>query len=123
MTSCLNSLGHCRVAPVMFRRNQQEQSDAADDSEGRTVIEHGHARDEFGITETLTARSLQAALTSAASFALGAALPRLVTAIAPEAGRIPLFSGISLVFFALLGGVAARTGGAGVSVSAIRVLF
>jgi hypothetical protein len=62
-------------------------------------------------------------LTSAASFALGAALSLLVTAIAPEAGLIPLFSGISLVLFALLVGLAARTGGAGVSVGAIRVLF
>ena len=50
-------------------------------------------------------------------------MPLLVTAIAPEAGLIPLSSGISLVLFALLGGVAARTGGAGVSVGAIRVLF
>jgi VIT1/CCC1 family predicted Fe2+/Mn2+ transporter len=84
---------------------------------------HCDARDKFGITETLTARPLQAALTSSASFSLGAALPLLVTAIAPEAGLISLFSGISLVLFALLGGVAARTGGAGVSVGAIRVLF
>jgi VIT1/CCC1 family predicted Fe2+/Mn2+ transporter len=82
-----------------------------------------HARDELGITETLTARPLQAALTSAASFALGAALPLLVTATAPEAGLIPLVSGASLVLLALLGGVAARTGGAGVMVGAIRVLF
>jgi VIT1/CCC1 family predicted Fe2+/Mn2+ transporter len=82
-----------------------------------------HARDELGITETLTARPLQAALTSAASFALGAAVPLLVTATAPEAGLIPLVSGTSLVLLALLGGVAARTGGAGVMVGAIRVLF
>ena len=73
--------------------------------------------------ETLTSRTLQAALTSAARFALGVALPVLVTAIAPEEGLIPLFSGTSLVFFALLGCVAARTGGAGVRVGAIRVLF
>ena len=82
-----------------------------------------HARDELGITETLTARPLQAALTSAASFALGAALPLLVTAIAPDAGLITLVSGTSLVLLALLGGVAPRTGGAGVRVGAIRVLF
>jgi VIT1/CCC1 family predicted Fe2+/Mn2+ transporter len=82
-----------------------------------------HARDELGITEILTARPLQAALTSAASFALGAALPLLVTAIAPEADLIPLVAGTSLILLALLGGVAARTGGAGVRMGSIRVLF
>jgi VIT1/CCC1 family predicted Fe2+/Mn2+ transporter len=82
-----------------------------------------HARDELGITEILTARPLQAALTSAASFALGAALPLLVTVIAPEADLIPLVAGTSLILLALLGGVAARTGGAGVRMGSIRVLF
>jgi vacuolar iron transporter family protein len=82
-----------------------------------------HARDELGITETLGARPIQAALASAGSFAVGASLPLLVTAIAPEAGLIPLLSGSSLVFLALLGGVAARAGGAGVMVGAARVSF
>jgi VIT1/CCC1 family predicted Fe2+/Mn2+ transporter len=82
-----------------------------------------HARDELGISETLSARPIQAALASAGSFAVGAAMPLLVTAIAPEAGLIPLVSGTSLVFLALLGGVAARAGGAGVMVGTIRVLF
>ncbi|MDQ2949195.1 MAG: VIT family protein [Acidobacteriota bacterium] len=82
-----------------------------------------HARDELGISETLTARPLQAALASAGSFAIGAAMPLLVTAIAPEAGLIPLVSGTSLAFLALLGGLAAHAGGAGVTVGAIRVTF
>lgn len=82
-----------------------------------------HARDELGITDTLRARPLQAALASAASFAVGAALPLLVTTLAPEASLIPLVSVTSLIFLALLGGVAARAGGAGVMVGAIRVLF
>jgi len=82
-----------------------------------------HARDELGITDTLSARPMQAAFASAGSFAVGAALPLLVTAIAPQANLIPLISGTSLVFLALLGGVAARAGGAGVIVGAIRVLF
>ncbi|HSB17720.1 MAG TPA: VIT family protein [Bryobacteraceae bacterium] len=82
-----------------------------------------HARDELGMSETLSARPIQAALVSAGSFAVGAALPLLVTAIAPEARLIPLVSGTSLAFLALLGGVAARVGGAGVTVGAIRVLF
>jgi vacuolar iron transporter family protein len=82
-----------------------------------------HARDELGISETLRARPIQAALASAGSFAVGAALPLLVTAMAPVAGLIPLVSGTSLLFLALLGGLAARAGGAGVTMGAIRVTF
>jgi VIT1/CCC1 family predicted Fe2+/Mn2+ transporter len=82
-----------------------------------------HARDELGISETLRVRPIQAAMASAGSFAVGAALPLLVSAITPTAGLIPLVSGTSLVFLALLGGVAARAGGAGVTVGAIRVTF
>jgi vacuolar iron transporter family protein len=82
-----------------------------------------HARDELGISETLRARPIQAALASAGSFAVGAAMPLVVTAMAPAAGLIPLVSGTSLVFLALLGGLAARAGGAGVMMGAIRVTF
>jgi VIT1/CCC1 family predicted Fe2+/Mn2+ transporter len=82
-----------------------------------------HARDELGISETLRARPIQAAMASAGSFAIGAALPLLVTAVTPTAELIPVVSGTSLVFLALLGGVAARAGGAGVAVGAIRVTF
>ena len=82
-----------------------------------------HARDELGISETLRARPLQAALASAGSFAVGGALPLLVAAIATGAGLIPLVSGTSLVFLALLGGLAARAGGASVTAGAIRVTF
>src|SRR5512135_982292 len=82
-----------------------------------------HARDELGISDTFRARPLQAALASAGSFAVGAVLPLLVTVVAPSAGLIPLVSGTSLLFLALLGGVAARVGGAGVWKGAIRVTF
>ena len=82
-----------------------------------------HARDELGISETLSARPIQAALSSAASFAVGAAMPLLVTALAPQAVLIPLVCGTSLVFLTLLGGVAARAGGANVTVAAMRVTF
>ncbi len=82
-----------------------------------------HARDELGISETLTARPIQAALASAASFAVGAAMPLLVTAIVPETSLIYLVSGTSLFFLALLGALAARVGGASVTMSAIRVTF
>lgn len=82
-----------------------------------------HARDELGISETLRARPIQAALASAGSFAIGAALPLLVTFVTPTAVLIPLISGTSLVFLALLGGLAARAGGARVVTGAIRVTF
>jgi VIT1/CCC1 family predicted Fe2+/Mn2+ transporter len=82
-----------------------------------------HARDELGISKARSARPIQAALASAGSFAVGAALPLLVTAMAPAAGLIPLVSGTSLLFLALLGALAARAGGAGVMVGAIRVTF
>jgi len=82
-----------------------------------------HARDELGISEALGARPVQAAVVSAASFAVGAAMPLLVAALAPEASLIPTVSGASLVFLALLGGLAARTGGASAAVGAMRVTF
>jgi VIT1/CCC1 family predicted Fe2+/Mn2+ transporter len=82
-----------------------------------------HARDELGIFPALSARPIQAGLTSAASFAVGAVMPLVVTAVAPAAGLIPLVSGTSLLFLALLGGLAARAGGAGVTLGALRVTF
>ena len=80
-----------------------------------------HARDELGISETFTARPLQAAWASASSFAVGAVMPLLVTALASQGQLIPLVSGSSLAFLALLGGLAGRVGGASVSVGALRV--
>jgi VIT1/CCC1 family predicted Fe2+/Mn2+ transporter len=82
-----------------------------------------HARDELGISKVLRARPIQAALASAGSFAVGAAMPLLVTAIVPEASLIYLVSGTSLFFLALLGGLAAHVGGAGVVAGAMRVTF
>ena len=82
-----------------------------------------HARDELGISKALSARPVQAALASAASFAVGAALPLAVTVLAPERGLIFWISGTSLVFLALLGAVAARVGGASVWLGAWRVTF
>jgi vacuolar iron transporter family protein len=80
-----------------------------------------HARDELGISETLSARPIQAALASAGSFAVGAAMPLLTATIVSEASLIPLVSGTSLVFLAILGGLAARAGGARVMAGAMRV--
>ncbi len=82
-----------------------------------------HARDELGISATLSARPVQAALASAVSFAIGALLPLAVTALAPAQGLIAWVCGTSLVFLALLGAIAARAGGAGVAMGAWRVTF
>jgi len=82
-----------------------------------------HARDELGISETISARPIQAALTSAATFSVGAALPLLVVIIAPAARLGMLVAGTSLLFLALLGGLAAYTGGARILIGIVRVTF
>jgi VIT1/CCC1 family predicted Fe2+/Mn2+ transporter len=82
-----------------------------------------HARDELGISKTFSARPIRAAVASAGSFAAGALMPLLVTAVAPSSVVIPFIAGTSLVFLALLGVLAARAGGAGVLVGALRVTF
>ena len=82
-----------------------------------------HARDELGISETLTARPVQAALASAASFGVGALLPLTVAIAAPAHSVIPWISGMSLAFLALLGALSARVGGARMVLGAWRVTF
>ncbi len=82
-----------------------------------------HAREELGISDTLSARPIQAALSSAASFAVGAALPLGVTALAVGPNLIAWISATSLAFLALLGVLAARAGGANVWTGALRVTF
>jgi VIT1/CCC1 family predicted Fe2+/Mn2+ transporter len=82
-----------------------------------------HARDELGITETMKARPLQAAGFSAASFAIGAALPLLATFLSSGSSLIYIVAGSSLVFLAVLGAIAARAGGANLVTGAVRVLF
>lgn len=82
-----------------------------------------HARDELGISEISTARPVQAALTSAATFATGAALPLVIAAIFPVAALVWAVSACSLAFLAVLGGIAARTGGASIAKGALRIAF
>jgi VIT1/CCC1 family predicted Fe2+/Mn2+ transporter len=82
-----------------------------------------HARDELGISDALSARPVQAALASAGTFTVGAAMPLITTVIAPGAHLVPLVAGTSLVFLALLGGIAALAGGANAAVGAVRVTF
>jgi VIT1/CCC1 family predicted Fe2+/Mn2+ transporter len=91
------------------------------------LMEHdalgAHARDELGISEFTTARPIQAALASAASFAAGAALPLLVVLLAPRNALSPTTAGASLLFLALLGVMSAKTGGASPVKAAARVVF
>lgn len=82
-----------------------------------------HARDELGITKTLQARPIQAALASAAAFAVGAGMPLLVTALTPAAALLYVVSTTSLLFLALLGAIAAHVGGASMLTGAARVTF
>ena len=82
-----------------------------------------HAREELGISEIVTARPVQAAMASAATFSVGAALPLVVAAVAPMPRLIVFVSVASLLFLALLGALAARTGGAPVARSTLRVTF
>jgi VIT1/CCC1 family predicted Fe2+/Mn2+ transporter len=80
-----------------------------------------HARDELGISKVTQARPLQAALASALSFAVGAAMPLAITAITPGTMLVPVLIGATLAGLAGLGALAARTGGAAVLPAAIRV--
>ena len=93
----------------------------------RQLMQHdalgAHARDELGISVALSARPVQAALASAASFAVGAALPLAVTALVPGPGLIAWVSATALVFLAALGAVSAHVGGAGLLAGAWRVTF
>lgn len=82
-----------------------------------------HARDELGISEVTTARPIQAALTSAATFAVGAAMPLAMVLLTPRAFLVAGVSIASLVFLAVLGAVGARAGGANVGRATLRVTF
>jgi len=82
-----------------------------------------HGRDELGISDTLTARPVQAALASAATFSVGAALPLLIVLLAPASALMWGVAGSALLFLALLGSLAASAGGAPVLTAAARVSF
>lgn len=82
-----------------------------------------HARDELGISEMTTARPIQAAATSAAAFAVGAAMPLAIVLVAPASSLVWAVSAASLLFLALLGAVGAKAGGANVARATLRVTF
>lgn len=82
-----------------------------------------HARDELGISEIMTARPLQAAITSAITFSAGAAAPLLAVALSPQRLIVVVVTVASLIYLAVLGAIGARTGGAGILKPTIRVTF
>jgi VIT1/CCC1 family predicted Fe2+/Mn2+ transporter len=82
-----------------------------------------HARDELGISEITTARPVQAAFTSAATFAAGAAMPLLTVVLSPSSVLVPAVALASLAFLAVLGAVGARAGGADIWRGTLRVTF
>jgi len=82
-----------------------------------------HARDELGINENVRARPIQAAFSSAGTFTIGAALPLFAAWFIPESQLIAAVAVLSLIFLALLGGLAARAGGASIIIGAVRVTF
>jgi vacuolar iron transporter family protein len=82
-----------------------------------------HSRDELGLSETVSARPVQAALTSAATFAVGAALPLLTSLVTPAPHLVSVVAGTSLLCLTTLGALSARTGGAPVRRAAVRVAF
>ncbi len=82
-----------------------------------------HARDELGISELTTAQPVQAAMTSAATFAVGAAMPLAMVLVAPAGLLVPVVTAASLLFLAVLGAVGARAGGANVLRATARVTF
>lgn len=103
------------VAPLLARQ-VAEQMTAKD-------AFAAHARDELGLAEHVVARPVQAALTSAVTFALGAAIPLALSLLSPAALITPIVSGGSLICLAVLGALGARTGGADIWKPTIRVTF
>jgi len=115
---------HRELAGIYVKRGLDE---ALAEQVATQLMQHdalgAHARDELGISEALSARPVQAALSSAASFVAGAALPLLVAWVAPPHVLPAVVAGSSLVFLAALGAVAGRTGGASAARGAWRVTF
>ena len=115
---------HAELAAIYAERGLDEQLASAVASQ---LMAHdalgAHARDELGISEALAARPVQAALASAGTFAIGAALPLLTVLLSPLSQLVWTVSGASLAFLALLGALSAKAGGAPALLSATRVTF
>ena len=115
---------HAELTAIYVKRGLDE---ALASSVATQLMQHdalaAHARDELGISDSLSARPVQAALASAATFAVGAILPLLVVVLFPVSSLMWAVSGGSLLFLALLGSVSARAGGAPVISATSRVAF
>jgi VIT1/CCC1 family predicted Fe2+/Mn2+ transporter len=115
---------HAELAAIYAERGLDEQLASAVASQ---LMAHdalgAHARDELGISEALAARPVQAALASAGTFSIGAALPLLTVMLSPLSQLVWTVSGASLAFLALLGALSAKAGGAPALLSATRVTF
>ena len=115
---------HAELAAIYAKRGLDE---ALASSVATQLMQHdalaAHARDELGISDTLAAKPVQAALASAGTFAVGAALPLLMVLVLPASLLMWGLAGSSLSFLALLGLLAARAGGAPMMASAVRVTF
>jgi VIT1/CCC1 family predicted Fe2+/Mn2+ transporter len=115
---------HRELAAIYVSRGLDPRlaSDVARQLAARDALA-AHARDELGISEHLRARPTQAALSSAAAFAAGAVLPLTTAVIAPPDHAMSLTAGLSLVFLAVLGAIAARVGHASIAKGTLRVTF
>jgi vacuolar iron transporter family protein len=115
---------HAELAGIYVKRGLTPElaSQVADQLTAHDAL-GAHARDELGLSETTRARPIQAALASAGAFSTGAALPVLLVLLVPLANLTTVVIGSSLLLLALLGGVAARLGGASLAIGAARVTF
>lgn len=115
---------HAELAAIYVKRGLDA---ATASSVASQLMRHdaigAHARDELGISDTWTARPVQAAIASAGTFAVGAVLPLVIVLLFPVSALMWAVSGSSLLFLALLGSVSARAGGAAVIAAAARVSF
>ncbi|GBE09731.1 VIT family protein [bacterium BMS3Bbin12] len=115
---------HRELARIYVKRGLEP---ALADEVAKQLMEHdslaAHARDELGLSEIHSARPVQAALTSAAAFSIGASMPILATLFSPPAFMMPAVAASSLVFLVILGGLAGYAGGAKIATSASRVVF
>ena len=115
---------HAELTAIYVARglNSELAAQVATELTARDALS-AHARDELGLSDIMAARPLQAALASAAAFAVGAVLPVLIVAFVPSNRLSVVVTGSSLVLLAVLGAVAARIGGAAVGRGALRVAF
>ncbi|MDF1781060.1 MAG: VIT family protein [Alcanivoracaceae bacterium] len=115
---------HAELAAIYVKRGLDEALAA---TVATSLMAHdalgAHARDELGISDTLMARPIQAALASATTFSVGAALPLLIVVLLPTSALMWAVSVSSLLFLALLGSLSAKAGGAPIIVAASRVTF